>query len=126
MGLFDWLKKSAADSSGPRPVQGSFDPGEAGIQIQYKNFRGQAVTFTGDRRAAYTRKEHLVIRVVPTGRRISLKRSSIQNLGEVESQITPSSQPSPDERRVLNYHLRRGSSSELFQKIRQKYPDYTE
>ena len=78
------------------------------------------------RTSTYTRGQHLVTRAVPTGKRIALKLSKIQNRREIEAQIANSPRQSPDERRILHHHLRRSSTSALFEKIRKKYPDYAE
>jgi len=143
MGLFDFVKKAAEDAFASRlaqgnvtpgapaapasePLRGSFNPGSAAIEISYVNFRGQPATFTGDHRTAYTPGQYLVIRAVPTGKRVALKLSKIQNCSEIDAQIAGSPRPSPDERRILHYHLRRGTTSALFEKIRKEYPDYTE
>jgi hypothetical protein len=74
--------------------------------------------------SAYQENQHLVVRVVPSGQRIAFKLSSIQNRNEVESQLPRHPRPSSHERRVLNFHLRRGTNSRLFEELRRKYPDY--
>lgn len=125
MGIFDWGKKKKPKYKPPKAaLSGDFSPGLGAIEIRYRNFIGEDKTFTGDYRSAYIRGRHVVIRVVPTGKRIALNLESIQNRQEVESRIASNPRPSPNERRILHYHLKRGSSSPLFEEIRQKYPDY--
>jgi hypothetical protein len=125
MGIFDWGKKKQPKYKQPkRPLSGDYSPGSGSIEIRYKNFVGEDKTFTGDYRSAYIRGRHVVIRVVPTGRRISLNLNNIQNRDEVESRVAANPRPTPNERRILHYHLKRGTSSALFEKVRLKYPDY--
>jgi hypothetical protein len=94
------------------------------LRIRYKNFRGDEMIYSASPSSAYTKNEHLVIRVAPTGRRISFRLSAIQNRSEVESQLPKSPLPSPLERKVLNYHLKNGTTSRLFKQIREKYLGY--
>jgi hypothetical protein len=105
-------------------LKGSFDPGWDSINVSYENFRGDQLTYLADRRGIIRKGKHVSLRVAPTGRRIALKLSSIQNRSEVESNLSDVSRPSILERRILNYHLRRGSTSRVFEEIRQKFPDY--
>jgi len=110
-----------------RHLKGKADPSDYPLRIRYKNFRGDELIYAADPASGYIKRAHLVIRVTPTGRRISLRLSSIQNRSEVESQLPAQSlkdQPNSRERQVLNYHLRRGTTSDLFRKTREKYPDY--
>ncbi len=51
--------------------------------IQYKNFRGEMKTFQGDRSTLRPTKAHISICVAPTGKRITLALSSIQNRREL-------------------------------------------
>jgi hypothetical protein len=125
MGIFDWGKKKTPKYKQPkRPLLGNYSPGAGSIELRYKNFMGQDKTFVGDYRSAYIRGRHVVIRVAPTGKRISLNLEAIQNRDEVESRVAGNPRPNPNERRILHYHLKRGSSSRLFEEIRRKYPDY--
>ncbi len=125
MGIFDWGKKKPKKYVRPKnPLSGNYSPGAGSIEIRYKNFVGEDKTFTGDYRSAYIRGRHVVIRVAPTGKRISLNLNNIQNRDEVESRVAANPRPTSNERRVLHYHLKRGSSSALYVELRQKYPDY--
>ncbi len=94
------------------------------LRIRYKNFRGDEIIYSVDPSSGYTKNEHLVIRVAPTGQRIAFRSSAIQNRSEVESQLPKGSLPNPQARKILNYHLRRGTTSSLFRKVREKYPNY--
>jgi hypothetical protein len=125
MGIFDWGKKKTPKYRQPKKAQsGNYSPGSGSLEIRYKNFVGEDKTFVGDYRSAYIRGRHVVIRVVPTGKRISLNLEAIQNRDEVESRVAGNPRPNPNERRILHYHLKRGTSSALFEQLRQKYPDY--
>ncbi len=108
-------------------LKGAFVPGTGSIRIRYENFRGDQLNYLADTDDAYRAGEFVVLRVAPTGRRIAFRLSSIQNHAEVEARIAAQdAKPSPNaqERRILNFHLRRGSTSRLFAEVREKYPDY--
>jgi len=108
-------------------LKGTFSPGAGTIRIRYENFRGDQLNYLADAEAAYRAGEFVVLRVAPTGRRIAFRLSSIQNRGEVEARIAAQdakASPNVQERRILNFHLRRGSTSRLFAEVREKYPDY--
>lgn len=125
MGIFDWGKKKQPKYKQPKaPLSGNYSPGAGSLEIRYKNFVGEQKTLVGDYRSAYVRGRHVVIRVVPTGKRISLNLENIENRDEVESLVASNPRPTANERRILHYHLKRGSTSPLFEQIRGKYPDY--
>ena len=110
------------------PTQGNFRPADP-ITIQYMNFAGQERSFVAERESLVRKRNHLVGRVSPTGRKIALSRDRIQNLSEVEARLpqrlAPSQErPSPRERQVLGYHKKHGSTSPLYEKIRAKYPNW--
>ena len=91
MGLFDWFKKDPKPirripSHSPLP-QGDFDAGSSAIQIHYTNFEGQNRIIVGDAHTAYKKGRHIVLRVVPTGKYISLNLASIQNRAEIDSHL---------------------------------------
>ena len=71
-----------------------FDPGEYRIEVSYQNFLGEQKTFHGDWRTLRRRGKHV-------GRC-----------------------PSQQERRVLAYHAKRGTTSQRCEQLRQKYPDW--
>ena len=125
----DWAlkgKKSRRPKRTAAPTQGNFHP-ENPLVIRYRNFAGQEKTFRMELLSMVRRRNHLIGKVAPTGRRIALSREKIQNLGEVDAQLPThliGPMPSGDERRVLSFHLRLGSTSPLFEKIRAKYPDW--
>ena len=125
MGIFDWGKKKQPAYKPPKaPLSGNFTVGLGAIEIRYTNFVGEQKTFTGDYRSAYIRGRHIVIRLIPTGKRISLNLEKIENRSEVEPLVAANPRPSANERRILHYHLKRGSTSALFEQIRSKYPHY--
>jgi hypothetical protein len=105
-------------------LKGKASPEDYSLRIRYKNFRGDEIIYSADPSSGYTKDEHLVIRVAPTGQHITFRISAIQNRSDVESQLPKGPQPNPQERKILNYHLRRGTSSRLFKEVREKYPDY--
>ncbi len=110
------------------PTRGNFQPARP-LSIRYRNFAGQERTFTADADAAVRKRNHIVARVTPTGRKIALSRDRIQNLSEVESalpQQVEAGQPWPTrrERQVLYYHKKHGTTSPLYEKIHAKYPNW--
>jgi hypothetical protein len=104
-------------------LKGDFSP-RTPVTVRYENFRGDELTYLADSHGAYRTGEHVVMHVAPAGSKIAFRLSAIKNRAQVEGDLSPIAVPSGNERRVLHFHLRRGSSSALFVKIRQKYPDY--
>lgn len=76
-----------------------------------------------ERNSMRRRGAHLSVAVEPTGRRIALKLEKISDREVIEGQIPP--EPNADEKRVLTYHNRRGTTSPLCESLRAKYSDYT-
>jgi hypothetical protein len=105
-------------------LNGKADPNDYSLQIRYQNFRGDELTYSVDPRTAYQQGEHVVVRAAPTGKRISFRLTKIQNRHEIDTVLRDNPQPSRNERRILRFHLRRGSSSAAFEKLREKYPNY--
>jgi len=125
MGIFDWGKKKQPKYKPPKaPLSGNYTVGTGGVEIRYQNFAGEHKTFTGDYSSAYISGHHVVIRVIPTGKRISLNLERIENRDEVEPLVAANPRPTANERRVLHYHLKHGSTSQLFEQIRRKFPNY--
>jgi hypothetical protein len=83
-------------------LKGKADPNDYSLRIRYQNFQGNEIT----------------------GKRVSFRLSKIQNRNEVEPLLSENPQPLRDERRILRYHLRRGSTSPAFEELRQKYPNF--
>lgn len=102
---------------------GRFSAGAYAVDIQYTNFRGERKVFRGDRRTLRRRGRHFSLRVEPTGRRIALDPQRIANRSQVERLINE--WPSASEERILNYHDRRGSTSDLCERLKRKYPQWT-
>jgi hypothetical protein len=99
------------------------------VTIRYQNFAGQDRSFVAELGSLVRKGNHMVGRVEPTGEKISLARERIQNLQEVESRLKPrvapgQSLPTRQERQVLGYHKKHGTSSPLFEKIRARYPNW--
>jgi hypothetical protein len=107
-------------------LKGKADPSDYTLKIRYRNFRGDEIIYSADPTTVYQTNEHVVARLAPTGKRVSFNLPRIQNREEVEALIQANPQPNKDERRVLHYHLRRGTTSRLFEEIREKYPNYKE
>ncbi|MGH9743940.1 MAG: hypothetical protein ACRD51_16465 [Candidatus Acidiferrum sp.] len=105
-------------------LSGNADPNDYSLQIHYRNFRGNEIIYLADPKSAYPKGDYVVVRLVPTGERASFKLDKIRNRSEVESVLGKNPQPMGNERRILRYHLRRGTSSPAFEKLRLKYPDY--
>jgi hypothetical protein len=100
-----------------------------GIEIRYRNFQGQEKTFKADRNSIKRRKNHILARVAPTGKYITLSRDRIQNLSDVDTALPPAMRsgapwPSARERQVLNYHKKHGTTSPLYEQIRAKFPNW--
>ena len=104
------------------PPQGEFNPGDYAMEIRYDNQQGEYKVFISDQRSVRGFNKHVSAQVVPTGTRITLRRDRIQNLDEIEAAIDQN--PQGKERRILKHHLRKGSTSELFEQLRAKYPNW--
>jgi hypothetical protein len=105
-------------------LKGNANPNDYSLRIRYQNFRGDEIIYSADPRTACLKGEHVVVRLAPTGKRVSFKLSRIRNSGDVESILRENPQPSGAERRILHYHFRHGTSSAAYEKLRQKYPNY--
>jgi len=105
-------------------LEGKASPENYSLRIRYKNFRGDEIIYSADPSSGYSKAEHLVVRVAPTGQHVTFRLSAIQNRSDVESHLPKGPIPNPHERKILNFHLRRGTTSPLFKEVREKYPDY--
>ena len=105
-------------------LKGDADPNDYSMRIRYRNYRGDDIIYSADPRSAYQTGEFVVARLAPTGKKVTFKLSGIQNRSDIETLIRDNPQPSADERRVLRYHLRRGSTSPTFEELREKYPKF--
>jgi hypothetical protein len=99
------------------------------VTIRYRNFRGQDLTFVADPKSVVQKKNHVSVKALPTGQRVTLARARIQNLRELEAvvpqRVAPGQEwPTPRERQVLGYHMKYGTTSPLYEKIRAKYPNW--
>jgi len=105
--------------------QGSFDPGPNTVTVRYRNFRGEDVDLRGDGTTTRFRKGHLSLRVLPTGKRITLAKKFVRNLNELESWpgVGSESRLLPVERQVVGYHRKHGTTSPRYEEILRKYPD---
>ena len=100
-----------------------FDAGQYRIEVSYQNFRGEQKTFHGDWRTLRCRGKHISLQVEPTGTRIALATDRIQNIADVEDALERC--PAPQDRRVLAYHAKRGTTSDRCEQLREKYPDWS-
>ncbi|HTQ60961.1 MAG TPA: hypothetical protein VMI32_12090 [Candidatus Solibacter sp.] len=105
-------------------LKGNAEPNDYTLQIRYHNFQGNEIIYSADPRTAYRQNQFVVVRLAPTGKRVSFRLDRIQNRSDVESVLSDSPQPDGKERRILHYHSRRGTSSPAFEKLREKYPNY--
>jgi hypothetical protein len=105
-------------------LKGKADPNDYSLRIRYQNFRGNEIIYSADPGTIYQRGEFVVVRLAPTGKRVAFRLSKIQNRSDVEPILKETPQPSGNERRILHYHSRRGTSSPAFEKLRQKYPTF--
>jgi hypothetical protein len=120
--------QTPASAGASERLKGNFAPQKA-LNIRYRNFQGQEKTFTADAGSAVRKKNHIVVRVAPTGRHISLARDRIQNLAEVEAAFAQRVDPGQDwptarERQVMGYHKKHGSTSPRYEEVRKKYPKW--
>jgi len=100
-----------------------FDPGEYRIEVSYQNFLGEQKTFHGDWRTLRRRGKHVSLQVEPTGTRIALATDRIQNIADVEDALGRC--PTPQEKRLLAHHAKRGTTSDRCEQLRRKYPDWS-
>lgn len=110
------------------PTRGNFRP-EHPISIRYVNYVGQSRDFSAEAGSIVRKNNHLVARVAPTGKKITLSRDRIQNLAEVEGsmpqQVAPGQAwPTPRERQILGYHKKHGTTSPRYEQVRAKYPNW--
>ena len=101
-----------------------FDASAAPLRIRYRNFRGEEKTFEADGRSLRAAGVHVSVRVAPNNGRIALAKGRILNLADVEELLRRNPMPSANERRILSYHKRKGTTSPNYEKLRQKYPDW--
>lgn len=106
-------------------LKGDAHPNDYSLRIRYQNFRGDELIYAAHPATAYKKGEFLVARLAPTGRHATFRLVRIQNRNEIDSAMTNAPQPAPNERRILHYHFKRGSTSRAFEALRQKYPNYT-
>ncbi|HKV24609.1 MAG TPA: hypothetical protein VJN93_08465 [Candidatus Acidoferrum sp.] len=109
----------------PSALKGKADPSDYSLRIRYLNFRGDELIYSAHPGTAYKNGEFVVVRLAPTGHWATFRLQKIQNRGEVESAVSGNPQPSTNERRILHYHFRRGTTSPAFDALREKYPNYT-
>jgi len=112
----------------PVPTEGDFRP-EHPVPIRYTNFVGQSRDFSAERDSVVRKRNHIVAQVAPTGRKITLSRHRIQNLGEIEAYLPHKLEPGQNwptgrERQILNYHKKRGTTSSRYEQVRAKYPGW--
>jgi hypothetical protein len=105
----------------PKPAK-SFHPEGRILQVRYKNYRGEEKTFSGDARSLRRRHNHISLCVFPSRVRIALSRKRILNLNEVDFLLSKT--PTPREQAIFAYHKKRGTTSQLFERLRTKYPDW--
>lgn len=105
-------------------LKGKADPNDYTLLVRYQNFRGDELIYSADPGTVYQAGAHVVMRLLPTGKRVTFKLEKIQNRSEIEKIVRENPQPSGHERRVLRYHLKRGTTSKLFEELQKKYPNF--
>jgi len=110
-------------------ARAAFVPSGDTVSIRYRNSRGESKTFSADRSSLTRRHNHIVARVAPSWRQLSLSRARIENLTEIDTHLpqrdrSDAPQPTARERQVLSYHKKYGTTSPLYEKIRTKYPNW--
>ena len=110
------------------PTRGDFRP-EHPVSIRYVNYVGQNRDFSAERDSVVRTRNHIIARVAPTGRRITLSRDRIQNLSDVDAvahqQVEPGQDwPSRVERQILIYHKKHGTTSPRYERVQAKYPNW--
>ncbi|HUK53851.1 MAG TPA: hypothetical protein VL099_11230 [Candidatus Binatia bacterium] len=124
--------QGATNSLGSVPVDtsrlsGNFDPGESRVEIRYRNAQGEDRIFAGDGSSIRESGEHISLRLVPTGKRAAFAKKWVGNLSDVmdaSRQARTPAVPSDRECRVLRFHKRRGTTSPLYESLREKYPNF--
>lgn len=121
------LQGASGRVAAPKPASRArkaapFPAGEKLVTIRYRNFRGEEKRFEADPLSLRIRNAHVSARVAPTGRRIALKKDSIGNRDEVLA--LAAKVPTGVDRKILTYHLLRGTTSERFEEVRRRYPDW--
>jgi ssDNA-binding Zn-finger/Zn-ribbon topoisomerase 1 len=99
------------------------------VNIVYQNYKGESKTFVADGSSLKRVHNHIIAKVAPKGRALTLSRACIQNMQEIDAFLPPAhrsgaAQPTARERQVLGYHKKYGTTSPLYEKIKSKYPDW--
>lgn len=79
----------------PKSLTGQFDPGLSGINIEYRNFKGEDRVYRGDRRTLNEGKDYISLCLVPTGKRASFNKKFVRNLSSVQAARDDSAQELP-------------------------------
>ncbi|MFH1707782.1 MAG: hypothetical protein ABIF71_07680 [Planctomycetota bacterium] len=116
---------SGGDRSRPAPT-GSFKARDP-LVIKYVNYKEVPRTLVAEKFSLRAKKGFISVCVEPTGKRITLKLERIQNMAEIQPVLGLLDKlPTRQEQKVLNYHMRRGTTSALFDKLKQKYPQWVQ
>lgn len=114
----------AAVKAAPGMPSGSFKAKEP-LEIRYINFQNVERRFIAEKFSVRPARRCISVQVEPTGRRITLKPARIQNMGDLQPLLELfKHMPSANEARILRFHSRRGSSSELFDQLKGKYGEW--
>lgn len=106
-----------------RPVQDSFDPGQYAVEVRYVNFRGENKAYIGDWRTIRHVRKHLSLALAPTGTRVTFAVDRLQNRAELLDLATKV--PALGQQHVIRFHQSRGTTSELYEQLRGRFPDWT-
>ncbi|MFZ0635654.1 MAG: hypothetical protein WA755_07290 [Candidatus Acidiferrales bacterium] len=122
----DYAEKSPQTLGAPAEplarLSGNFSPANT-IEIRYRNFRGDDQTYVGDASTIREVNQHVSVCLVPTGKRVAFAKKWLANLSDLQPRDSGPT-PTGRERQVLSYHKKRGSTSPLYESLRQKYPNF--
>ena len=107
------------------PLRGSYDPGADAIELSYVNFFGDKKSFKGNKKTLRVRGKHVSVCLAPTGRRVALDRSRIQNAADVDAALKElGPEPSPKEARLLREYMGEDAEIAQYLELRKKYPGW--
>lgn len=113
---------SSAQGFSSRPAGGT-------VNIWYRNYKGESKNFVAEANSLKRKHNHIIAKVAPKGKVITLARDRIQNMHDIDPLLpardrSDAPQPTGRERQVLGYHKKHGTTSPLYEKIKTKYPNW--
>jgi len=105
----------------PRPLTGTYDPGPSSITLRYRNHLDQDRDFRGDKATLRSRRNHISMCLVPTGKRCAFDKKRIANLAEIERAMpSEAAALSTRERQIIGYHRKHNTTSPMLEAIARK------